>query len=258
MILSYIKYLLKAKYYKGHGVHSPFVYKFVTEVVFANLKTNDYKFIENYRKQLLKNSDSIKVEDYGAGSKKIKSDNRQIRKIAKYSSTRKKYGKLLHRIVNYYKPVNIIELGTSLGVGTLYIVFGNKNSKIYSIEGSKEIFNITNSFFSDFNLKNINLINNKFDDELDNIFSKVNSVDLVFFDGNHQKTATIKYFKKCLDYINNDSIFIFDDIHWSKDMEEAWGIICSHKKTRVSIDLFQFGIVFFKKELSKEHFIVRF
>jgi len=258
ILLSYIKYFFKAKYYKGHGVHSPFTYKFVSKVVFGSLKTNDYKFIRNYRKQLIENKNFITVKDYGAGSKKTKSDYRQIKKIAKHSSTRKKYGKLLYRIVNYYKPKNIIELGTSLGIGTLYIALGNKNSQIYSVEGSKEIFKTTSNNFENFNLENINLLNNKFEYELDNIFNKINTVDLVFFDGNHRKNATIKYFEKCLEHINNNSIFIFDDIHWSKEMEEAWKIICLHKKTKVSIDLFQFGIVFFKQELKKEHFIVRY
>jgi len=258
IIIKYFRYFFKARFYKGHGIHSPFIYKFVREVVYQDSKKNDYKIIESYRNLLLKNYNLIKIDDYGAGSKTINSEYRKVKQIAKYSSTKKKYGKLLYRIVNFYKPNNIIELGTSLGIGTLYLALGNKKSKIYSIEGSKEIYKITTKNINRFNIKNIELLNNKFEIELLKILNEIDTVDLVFFDGNHHKNATINYFNLCIKKINNNSIFIFDDIHWSKGMEEAWNTICLHSKTKVCIDLFQFGIVFFKQELSKENYILRY
>ena len=258
IIIRYLKYLLKARFYKGHGIHSPFIYEFVSRIIFDNSNKDEYEIVENYRKLILKNTDVIKVDDYGAGSRNSNSEYKQVKQIAKYSSTKKKYGKLLYRIVNNYKPKNIIELGTSLGIGTLYLALGYIKSNIFTVEGSKEIYKITVKNLSFFNFKNIKLFNNKFENELDAILNEVEAVDLVFFDGNHRKEATIEYFNKCLKKVNNNSIFIFDDIHWSKEMEEAWEIICLHLKTKVCIDLFQFGIVFFKKELSKEKFIIRY
>ena len=80
---------------------------------------------------------------------------------------------------------------------------------------------------------------------------------MVYFDGNHQKAATLEYFQHCLQFVNNESFFIFDDIHWSKEMESAWEEIKKHPKVKVTIDTFQWGIVFFRKEQEKEHFIIR-
>jgi predicted O-methyltransferase YrrM len=82
--------------------------------------------------------------------------------------------------------------------------------------------------------------------------------DLVFFDGNHKKEPTLSYFEQCLPHIHPGTIFLFDDIHWSAGMEEAWNIIRNHPKVRVSIDLYHLGIVFFREELSKEDFTIRF
>jgi hypothetical protein len=40
-------------------------------------------------------------------------------------------------------------------------------------------------------------------------------------------------------------------------MEEAWNIIKEHSLVTVTIDVFQWGIVFFRREQPKEHFIIR-
>jgi len=83
-------------------------------------------------------------------------------------------------------------------------------------------------------------------------------IDLVYFDGNHQKEPTLNYFHTCLQKAHKNSLFIFDDIHWSDGMEEAWEQIKKHDRVHLTIDLFQFGIVFFEKEMPKQHFILKF
>ena len=81
--------------------------------------------------------------------------------------------------------------------------------------------------------------------------------DLIFIDGNHQKKATLNYFEKLLSSMHNDSVMIFDDIHWSKEMEEAWEEIKLHPEVSVTIDIFHWGLVFFRREQAKEHFVIR-
>jgi hypothetical protein len=60
-----------------------------------------------------------------------------------------------------------------------------------------------------------------------------------------------------LSTITNETVWIFDDIHWSQEMEEAWKTIQQHPKVTVTIDTFQWGIVFFRVEQPKEHFVIR-
>ena len=107
-------------------------------------------------------------------------------------------------------------------------------------------------------IKNTSIILGDFNLTLANKLKEILTIDLDFIDGNHQEDPTIDYFKECLKYANNNTIFIFDDIHWSKGMENAWDYIKSHQKTTLTIDLFFVGVVFIKSELSKENFTIRF
>jgi len=255
----YICYLLKAKHYNGHGIHSPFIYDFVTKVLFKKDSKEKYSFVENYQKELKRSSQIIDFQDFGAGSKVLTSSKRKISNIVAFSSTKRKHGKLLARMVGYYKPKLILEFGSSLGIGSLYLAqYMNEKAKLITLEGDKAVAGIAKKKFNSITNKNIQLINARFEMAIPQLIEENAYFDFVFFDGNHTKHATINYFEQCLTKINSQSIFVFDDIHWSGKMEEAWDYIQSHPKTKVCIDLFQFGIVFFHKELAKQNYIIRF
>ncbi len=253
----YLKYLINSKHYKGHGIHSPFIFDFTQNVIFSNKNHALFDKILTIAADFEKDNKQIQISDSGAGSRVFKGNKRRIKDIAKVSSTRIKYGKLLFRMVEYLHFENILELGTSLGVGTLYLASAKK-ANVFTIEGDKAIYKIAKNTFEQAGLTNINSINSLFDKSLPEVLSKMPSIDLVYFDGNHKLEPTLKYFEQCLANINNNSIFVFDDIHWSMEMEQAWDKIKRHPQTKVTIDLFQMGIVFFRKELSKEHFVIKF
>ena len=132
---------------------------------------------------------------------------------------------------------------------------GNSNAKITTIEGCPNISKFTQETFKQFNLENIEVLTGNFSDSIETL--KLNTYDFVFFDGNHQKEATLNYFELLIETAHNDSVFIFDDIYWSKGMTEAWNTIIKHPKVTVSIDTFFWGFIFFRKEQKKEHFIIR-
>ena len=257
--LKYFRYILKSRHTFGHGIHSPFIYDFVRNVLFKKVSKKEYIHIEKYRKSLLNNSNILKLNDFGAGSKSSLKLNRKVSEISSSSSTREKYGKLLSRIVAYYKPQYILELGSCLGIGTMYLSkFMDQDAKIITIEGDPALYDISFKNIPRLVDKNIQFINAKFEDALKKQLSENKQFDLVFFDGNHTEKATVCYFEQCLNNISDRSVFIFDDIHWSKGMENAWEYIKQHESTKVCIDLFQFGIVFFRKELTKQHYIIRY
>jgi predicted O-methyltransferase YrrM len=259
LIINYLKYFYSARHRGGHGIHSPFVYNFAVNILFVKDNTEKYKLIQLYKKSLYNSSQILEIEDSGSGSTHFTSNTRRIKDIARNSSTRPKYGKLLARLIAYYKPANVIELGTSLGIGTIYLGINMpQGGKIFTIEADKNLFTIASQYFKNKFSNKIVPINGNFDYELPELISKIDSLDLVYFDGNHRKIPTIQYFELCLKKINENTIFIFDDIHWSSEMEEAWEYIKSHSLTKVCIDLFQIGIVFFRKELSCENYLIRF
>ncbi len=193
--------------------------------------------------------------DFGArsGKRKIK-----ISTIARRSVKPAKYGQLLFRIVNAFKCRNIIELGTSLGISTLYLSFPDTGNQIITLEGSPEIAGIARTNFERLKRKNIRLIEGEFGVTLPKALHTLETVDLVYFDGNHRKDPTLAYFNQCLSHINENSIFIFDDIYWSREMSEAWKIIQSHPAATTTIDLFQFGIVFFRSGMTKQNFMIKY
>ncbi|MEZ5198713.1 MAG: class I SAM-dependent methyltransferase [Bacteroidales bacterium] len=218
----------------------------------------EYEKVESLKLELLLSKETISVTDMGAGSKTEKGSVRDIRKIAKNSSKQKKFGRLLFRLARGLKPFEVLELGTSLGLSTAYLALGNPESNVTSIEGCPNISAKANGHLKSLGIQNSRLITGNFDDELPAYLNTVDQLDFVFFDGNHQKQSTINYFEQCLPKTVNDTVFVFDDIHWSEEMEAAWDHIRKHPATKLTIDIFAMGIVFFRKELTKQNFVIRF
>jgi predicted O-methyltransferase YrrM len=250
----YVKYLLRC--FHLHGIHSPFVFE-LNEQLFKE-KTPFYSFdeIEAIRAKLLLTKKEIEVEDYGAGSNQLKTAKRPINKIAAYSLKSPKKAQLIYRFVYRFEPETILEIGTSLGITTAYLSKARPQAKIISLEGSPEIAKVAQINFNKLNALNIKSVVGKFEETLGPALSDLKKVGLVFFDGNHQKKPTLEYFRDCLEYADENSIFIFDDIHWSKQMKEAWEEVKRNDSVTVTIDCFEMGIVFFKKGQEKEHFTV--
>jgi predicted O-methyltransferase YrrM len=249
-IFAYFKFLLKSS--NQHGVHSPFVYDLITKCFYDKSSYDNYQTIENYRKELLQNNTVIEVKDFGAGSRVFSSNQRKVSAIAKNAGITKKRAQLLTRLVSYLNVQKCLELGTSLGIGTIAM----KNATdVCTIEGCPETAAIAEQQLRKYDMNNQSLSIAPFEKALSQYMDDL--FDLVYFDGNHQKEATLQYFEQLLNTAHNDSVFIFDDIHWSKDMNEAWETIKNHPKVTVTIDTFFWGFVFFRKEQVKEHFIVR-
>ncbi len=255
-IIRYIRYFFTAK--SKHAAHAPFLYHFITEVINPKNKDEHCKKIEQLRKELCSSEQQIQITDFGAGSSINNSKTRTVKDIAKNSAKNSKFGKLLYRIVKQYKPKNSIELGTSLGISTAYIASGNPKGTVYTFEGCPETAKIAQKNFDKLNINNTAIALGDFNLTLAKKLTEIKTIDLAFIDGNHQEEPTKQYFEECLKYANNDTIFIFDDIHWSNGMEAAWKHIKAHPKTTLSIDLFFVGIIFIKSELSKEHFTIRY
>ncbi|NQY67082.1 MAG: class I SAM-dependent methyltransferase [Flavobacteriales bacterium] len=256
MILKYLKYLFRAK--DEHGIHSPFLFNFYLDVVKDQTPFYAFKQIEKLRNELLSSNKTIEVLDLGAGMKTGNGHTHSIKKIAKSSSISPKYGQLLFRLVNYIKPKTILELGTSLGISTLYMSIPSSTTKVITMEGSPEKIKVAKGNFDKLNARNIETVEGNFNDTLSKVLAENPLIDLAFIDGNHRKEPTLKYFEQIAANTNEDSVIIFDDIHWSDEMEEAWNIIIAKQEVKLSLDLFYFGIIFFKKELSKENYVLRF
>jgi len=255
----YLHYYLTAANGKGHGVHSPFVFDFIKFVKNDTKQYEAYSKIEARRKALLKDDTVIEVEDFGAGSAVIKTNKRVVKNIAQSSLKPRKFAQLLFRMVQYYQPKTIVELGTSFGITTSYLAAGNNNANVFTCEGAKNIAAIAKQTFPQLDINNIILTEGDFTATLPPLLNQLQNIDFAFVDGNHRKAPTLHYFEQLLKVSNPASILIFDDIHWSAEMEAAWAEIQQNPAVTLSIDLFFIGIVCINDTIkSKQHFSIKF
>lgn len=255
LIKEYAKYLFRAK--SAYKIHAPFAYDFYIKVILSDSTYPDsLKEIEELRKSLLRSNEKIKVTDFGTGLSK----NKEIRKVSTIANSylkSKKDAFLLFRIVSSIKPKTILELGTSFGITTLYLAKAAQGAKVYSIEGCSETAHIAKRNFDSLNI-NIDLTIGNIDETLPMLLNNDVRPDFIYFDGNHTLEATMKYFNLCLQYVNENAVYVFDDIYWSSGMKMAWNKIISNPEVTLSIDLFNMGIVFFMKNSAKQHFILKY
>ncbi len=255
----YLRYYLSASNGKGHGVHSPFVFDFIKNVLNDSASHACFGAIEMQRERLKQSNLVIEVEDFGAGSTVIKSNKRKVKDIANSSLKSAKFAQLLFRMIAHYQPETLLELGTSFGITSAYLSFGNKNAKLYTCEGATTIAAIAQQTIDSMQIKNIEIIPGDFEKSLPFLFSKISMVGFAFIDGNHRKEPTLQYFYQILNHSNRKTIFVFDDIHWSAEMEAAWSLIKQHPAVTLTIDLFFIGLVFINPDFQiKQHFTIRF
>jgi predicted O-methyltransferase YrrM len=259
LTIKYLQYYIAAANGKGHGIHSPFVYEFIEKVLNDKTQYDCYSTIEQQRKQLLQNNIAIEVEDFGAGSSVIKTNTRIVSKIAASSLKPKKYSQLLFRMVQHYKPQTVVELGTSFGITTSYLANGKAAAKVYTCEGAKNIAAIAQQTFNNLQLKNVQLVQGDFAVTLPQLLQQLTKIDFAFIDGNHRHKPTVEYFEQLLQRSHAQTIFVFDDIHWSGEMETAWEEIQQHTSVTLTIDLFFVGVVIINPDVKvKQHFKVRY
>lgn len=247
---SYCAHFVKAG--DEHSIHSPFVFSFYSTIVRPNKTYYSFPKIEELRQGLYKDETLIKRVDFGAGKSTDCSE--KISKIIKKVEKSPKLAQLLFRVANYYNPNTIIDLGTSFGLTTLYLAHAAPKAAVYTFEGCRETLKCAEKNFEALSTKNIYPIEGNIDETLELALQKIDQLDLVFFDANHRYQATMNYFTKCVEKAGENTIFIFDDIYWSKQMTEAWKEITNHSSVMISIDLFHLGLVFFRTNQPKQHF----
>jgi predicted O-methyltransferase YrrM len=259
LLKKYVQYWWNGSDSKGHGVHSPFVFNFIKNLLNDKRNYYCYQNIERLRVHLKKDTTLLTIRDFGAGSRVNSNYQRSVSSIAHSALKPKKYSQLLFRIAQDVKAKTILELGTSLGITTAYLASADPAAKVITMEGAESVAEVAAANFERLGLNNIEIVKGDFTETLPSVLQNFETLDLVFVDGNHRKEPTINYFEQLLPKMKEDSIIVFDDVHWSEEMETAWEHIKAHPSVTLSIDLFFIGVIFFRKEqLHKQHFSIRF
>jgi predicted O-methyltransferase YrrM len=257
IVRRYAHYLMNAKHRKGHGIHSPFLYELISKVIFDKKHYHEYELFNAIRGELIHSQYFIEIEDFGAKSINFHKKKRRIADMVQKSSVNSKFGKLLFRLVHYYKPDVVVELGTSLGLSAIYMAAANNQATLLTIEGDEGLCTFAEHLFEKHNIKNIIILHGSFDDMLNKIANEYSCPQFVFIDGDHNYDATMKYYEHFIN-VMEEGIIVFDDINWSPGMRKAWHRIKNSTHVHATIDLFFMGIVIKRKMITQTHYCVRF
>jgi len=238
-----------------HSLHSPFFFELYTKTIKS--KTTDARSIEQLRQKLLLDNRRIEVTDFGSGSFYSRGSMPRIRDIARTSLSPKKYAQLYQRIIDRFQCENILELGTSLGINTLYLA-SRATSRVSTFEGSPAISETARALFVTAGADNISIVTGDIDQTLPEHLTGVMKIDFAFMDANHRYTPTLNYFEKLLQKVHEQSVVVLDDIHYSFEMEKAWTAIQHHPQVYATADLFRCGLVFFDPSLNRQHHVLQF
>lgn len=253
-IVKYLQYKIFSRHAKGHGIHSPFVFQFIAEVLNKKSFDPELRDIIQWHRGMKRTKLQSGKADPGAGSR-FNTNMKGIRP-ARIGVT-EKYGTFLFRLARFCKPSQVIEFGTGGGISTAYLSAAVNPAGLITVEGDPYRLNFAISNHPEHVSEHVSYLNADFDDYTSNPLS-VKKPFLVFIDGNHRFEPTWRYFEFFLSEADDDSVLVFDDIRWSPGMEEAWKKIKSHPRVRITIDIFFMGIVFFKKGIEKQDFTIKF
>jgi predicted O-methyltransferase YrrM len=250
---AFIQYFLAAK--TRYQVHSPFVFALAEAIFEDDRSFYAFQEIETKRNELLDNQQLIQVTDLGAGSKTGATKSRKISDITKSAASSPRDAQVMFRLINFLKPKNIVELGTSMGIATAYFSRAALNARLLTLEGCPNIAAQARQNLDDLQVKNTEIIIGDFATTLPKVLQSIDTLDCIYMDGNHAYQPTIDYFALILPYLTEQSVVILDDIYWSPDMTRAWEELKNHPKVTLSIDIFTKGLLFFRKaNHDKEHF----
>ena len=238
-----------------YQVHSPFVYDLCRAALEDDRHRYAFDDIEQLRRRLLRSSDTLEMTDYGAGSRVAGTTTRRLAQVARDSANAGARGELLFRLVDFLKPAALLEMGTSLGIGTLYQKFAARRARMISLEGCPQTADRARHHLEVMQRSEVDIRIGPFDETLPAALADLGRVDWLFNDGDHRYEPTLRYFKTVLPYLHPGSVLVFDDIHWSDGMERAWRELRTHPRVRLSVDFYHCGLLFFREDRAAvEHF----
>lgn len=260
-IWSYVRHVLTAWNTSGEGIHSPYLFRLVRFVLRDKNAYYCFGDIERRREYLLACPDELDVVDYGSrGSKEGKRVRRKINEIAAGHLESAKMGQLLFRLVNFMgqeekRPLEILELGTSLGITTAYLSSADSHNHVVTLEGSEAVLQVARGVWQALRLKNIESKVGNIDDTL-YLYAR-EKLDLAYVDANHTYEATMRYADYLLPRMHEKGVLVIDDIYYSEEMERAWTALKNDSRVTTSMDLYHIGLLFVDTHYLKQHYRIR-
>ena len=238
-----------------YGLHSPFLFELYVACFKPSFK-HDFPVIDKIRAGIMRNNEFREIMDHGAGSLVNNAKEKRVSQMYKSASISKKQGELFSRLIKYFKPASVLELGTHLGVSGLYFLH-NSDCKLHTIEGCLQTQEIAMDVLKAYQHRT-HFYLGTFEEKLMKVLDEIEAVNIAYVDGNHSFEGTMWNYEQILPFTTSESVLIFDDINWSPDMKKAWDEIRSRPEVSISINCYKFGMVFFRDGVQKQDFYFRF
>ncbi|MGB3800791.1 MAG: class I SAM-dependent methyltransferase [Lewinella sp.] len=237
-----------------YDVHSPFLSEFVREVYRDRRSFYAFGLIDRIRKHWAGQQQSVTLLQLGAPSRTTTATTRTAASLVRTNAIGSASGRFLFRLSLWLRPQRIIEFGTNAGISTLYLHLANTRTPLLTVEGNPEVADLARTTFSMAQVSSsLCLFNNRFAEWLTTQKDLERECTLFFLDGNHQQQPTLEYVRTLLQRVTRDSVFVVADIHWSAEMEAAWAELKDLPEVTASVDLYHFGLLFFRPELNGPH-----
>ena len=192
------------RYRCGYGVHSPSDFFLITSVVYERLP---YYAYERHKKT----SSSKSLPHY-----------------------REKVNKLLFRLVNFYRPGSLIEVGEGNGEAFRYMNQARTSMVSVGLKGVEKEETLC-----------------RLEAELKRL-EKVDFLHIAF-------TPFYKeIFEIAFPYLHDESCVVVGDIYASAEREAWWKALISDERVRISFDLYDIGLLRFEKKRFKQNYKVNF
>ncbi len=237
-----------------YQLHSPVVFDLAQALVHDRRWYYAFSDIEAIRRQMLRNDAMLQFTDFGAGEA---SGTVPLRRVARRSASSPQQGRRLFRLAHWVQPKSMLELGTSIGIGTMYLASAAREARFITLEGAADCAAVAQSNLASLGLPHVEVRSGEFGTTLATALADSSPVDLVYLDGNHRRAATLGYFEQCLAAAHARTVFVFDDVYWSAEMTLAWTEIQNHPRVTTTVDFFDLSLAFINPDFrERQHFSI--
>ncbi|MBK8558039.1 MAG: class I SAM-dependent methyltransferase [Lewinellaceae bacterium] len=236
-----------------YQLHSPRIFAWAMAVLESDQQPVQLEAIERQRTIWKQSNALVDHLDFGTGQ----SGPVPLKHMAARAASSRQQGLWLFRTIAWLQPQQVLEIGSSLGIGSAFLAAGAPDATVIALEGCPSCAQTARAFAGQLSMRNIAVHTGAFSESLPQALHQLGKLDFVFFDGNHQKAAVLALVEACLPHIHSGTVFAIDDIYWSEDMTLAWEALKKHPSVRCSVDCYDIGLLFFDDAFSeKQHFSI--
>ena len=163
-------------------------------------------------------------------------------RIATLASIPPYWGAFLYLCAKFHGSRTILELGGCAGISGCYLASSPFCERFITIEGSPDLAAVAASNLAQIS-RHATVITASFDDAINDLLPLADKLDCVFIDGHHEGSARLGYVNRVTPFMSPGSLMIWDDIHFSQDLWDAWLTFSRGAGAAYAVNLGRFGLV---------------